>query len=181
MGNYYTDAYSNCPIDQNPFEWSDAPYTKCERCYNRKRDGNLCETCVWNWGKEGATKEGCAGCAYFREPFSCKNPEHVCTLPPEKRKTFKLPRTDNWTLFVQFVRFLSTADIANEAREDGTIDAVANLGWAKTRYSDFCKDPQAEWERVIGELQKEYDGRIKYQQRYMRVFLKDNGVEVMDG
>lgn len=88
MGNYYTDAYSNCPIDQNPFEWSDAPYTKCERCYNRKRDGNLCETCVWNWGEEGATKEGCAGCAYFREPWTCKNPEHVCTLPPEKRNVF---------------------------------------------------------------------------------------------
>lgn len=181
MGNYYTDAYSNCPLDQNPFEWSDAPYTKCERCYNRKRDGNLCETCELNWGKEGATIEGCAGCAYFREPFSCKNPEHVCTLPPDKRKTFKLPRTNNWKLFSMFVRTFSTAEIKNEAREDGTIDAFADFGWAKTWYSDFCKDPQAEWERVIEELQKRYMEQIKILRKNMLDMLRDNGVEVRDG
>lgn len=181
MGNYYTDAYSRCPTDQNPFAWSDAPYTKCERCYNRNRNGNLCESCELNWGKEGATKEGCAGCAYFREPFSCKNPEHVCTLSPQERKTLKLPRTNNWTLFCKFVRYLSAAEIQNKAKEDGTIDAFADLGWAKTWYSDFCKDPQAEWERVIGELQKEFAGRIRHQRNYMMVFLKDNGVEVRGG
>lgn len=181
MGNYFTDAYSNCPSDQNPFAWSDAPYTKCERCYNRKRIGNLCESCDLNWGKEGATKEGCAGCAYFREPFSCKNPEHVCTLPPDKRKTFKLPRTDNWTLFCEFVKRFSTAEIKIETGEDGALDSFADIGRTKTRYSEFCKDPQAECERVIEEVQKEYDAIIKLQRKYMTEFLKENGVEVRDG
>lgn len=180
MSNYFTDAYSNCPLDQNPFEWSDAPYTKCERCYNRNRDGNICETCDLNWGKEGATKEGCAGCAYFREPWTCKNQDHVCTLPPEKRKTFKLPRTNNWKLFSMFVRTFSTAEIQNEAREDGTIGAFADLGWAKTWYSDFCKDPQAEWERVIGELQKRYMEQIEILRKNMLDMLRDNGVEARE-
>lgn len=149
MGNYYTDAYSNCPIDQNP--------------------------------KEGATKEGCAGCAYFREPWTCKNPAHVCTLSPEERKTIKLPRTGNWELFTLFVRHFTTAEIVNQAKEDGTIEAVCDFGWFKAKYSDFCKDPQAEYERVIGDLEKLYAEKIESQRKSMRDFFRDNGVEVRDG